>query len=150
MADRKSRTRSEPVSPDPNTGWLRRPEVIVEFIFDRGLLFVAVRNIGERPAINVRVNFNKKIMGLNGTRNISDLALFKNIEFLGPQREIMTLLDTCASYFTRKQSTKITASISYSDPENQKYKATINHDLQIYRELVYLNSPPDNLEAQDL
>jgi hypothetical protein len=151
MADRKSRKSGSSFSPEPATGpTLRRPEVIVEFIFDRGLLFIAVRNIGERHAINVSVNFNKKIMGLNGTRNISELPLFKNIMFIGPQREIKTLLDTSASYFKRKQSTKITAKISYSDAENHKYESTIDHDLQIYRELAYLNSPSDNPEAADV
>ncbi|MDQ5844146.1 MAG: hypothetical protein M3539_02495 [Acidobacteriota bacterium] len=127
----------------------RRPDVIVEFLFDRGQFFILVHNIGERPAIKVAVEFNKKLVGLGGAKDISALAVFKNIEFLGPGREITTLLDSSSSYFKRKQPTKISAQISYSDSENRKYKAVISHDLEIYRELAYLVSPPTSENNPD-
>ena len=117
-----------------------RPEVIVEFLFDRGLLYISVNNIGNRPAISVSVKFDKKILGLGGTREISALALFKNIEFLGPQREIVSLLDSSSSYFKRKQPTKISALITYQDLEKRRYEISIEHDLEIYRDLVFVES----------
>ena len=115
-----------------------RPEVIVEFLFDRGLLYISVNNIGNRPAISVSVKFDKKILGLGGTREISALAVFKNIEFLGPQREIVSLLDSSSSYFKRKQPTKISALITYQDLEKRRYEISIKHDLEIYRDLVFV------------
>ena len=115
-----------------------RPEVIVEFLFDRGLLYISVNNIGNRPAQSVSVKFDKKILGLGGTREISALAVFKNIEFLGPQREIVSLLDSSSSYFKRKQPTKISASIAYQDLEKRRYEISIKHDLEIYRDLVFV------------
>jgi hypothetical protein len=118
-----------------------RPEVVVEFLFDRGALFISVRNIGARPAARVAVKFDKRIMGLGGTKEISALPLFRNIEFLGPAREIVTLVDTSGSYFRSKQPTQFSVRISYLDLENQKYETTINHDLEIYRELSYIVSP---------
>lgn len=117
-----------------------RPEVIVEFLFDRGLLSISVRNIGDRPAIGVSVKFNKKIVGLGGSKDISAIALFRNIEFLGPGREVVTFLDASSSYFKRKQPTKVSAQISYNDPEGRRYESKINHDLEIYREIIYLES----------
>ena len=142
MADRKSQNaRSNKLTPGSAVGaGIRRPEVIVEFVFDRSLLFVSVNNIGDRPAVKVSVKFNHEITGLNGTRNISALPMFKNIEFLGPRREVMTLLDASDSYFRRKQPTKISVRISYADSKNQKYEATINHDLEIYRDVQYVTS----------
>ena len=86
----------------PDTDAVGRPEVIVEFLFERGLLFISVNNIGTRPAIGVSVRFNKKLLGLGGTKEVSALAVFDNIEFLGPRREIVTLLDSSSSYFQRK------------------------------------------------
>jgi hypothetical protein len=115
-----------------------RPDVIVEFLFDRGLFFVSVNNIGDRPAINVSVKFDKKMLGLEGRKEISALALFKNIEFLGPRREITSLLDSSSSYFKRKQPTKISARVTYRDLEQRTYEVTIKHDLEIYRDLVFL------------
>ena len=123
---------------------LGRPEVILEFLFDRGMLSVSVRNIGVRAAMKVAISFDRSFTGLGGAREISSLPLFKNVEFLGPAREIVTLLDTSASYFKRKQPTTIAARVSYLDADDRKYEATIHHDLEIYRELSWVSSTTDH------
>lgn len=142
MVDRKSQKsdRKELASSSTSDFGNRRPEVIVEFLFDRGLFSISVNNIGGRPASRISVEFDKKIWGLGGSKDISALRLFKNIEFLGPKREIVTFVDTSRSYFARKQPTKISARISYCDLEKKKYEVIIQHDLEIYRELAYLSS----------
>jgi len=139
MVQRKpQKTKSDPHSTPTAEVASGRPEVIVEFLFDRGLLYISVNNIGNRPALSVSVKFDKKILGLGGTREISALAVFKNIEFLGPQREIVSLLDSSSSYFRRKQPTKISALITYQDLEKRRYEISIKHDLEIYRDLVFV------------
>jgi hypothetical protein len=141
-----ARKGKEPIVESPSTGTAessRRPEVIVEVLFDRGMLFIAVNNIGDGAAYKISVNFNKKIVGLGGQKEISALALLKNLEFLGPNREVKILLDTSHSYFQRKQPAKVSARISYKDSGNRKYEATINHDLEIYRDLPYSTLNPD-------
>jgi hypothetical protein len=140
-------TTRKTVTPADNRDAGRRPEVIVEFLFNRGLFYISVNNIGERAALNVSVKFDKKIVGLEGTKEISTLPLFRSLQFLGPGREIVTFLDTSASYFKRKQPTKITARVSYQDADTQKYSETISHNLEIYRDLAYLNS--SSLEEAD-
>jgi hypothetical protein len=77
-------------------------------------------------------------VGLGGTKDISALALFRNIEFLGPQREIVSLLDSSSSYFKGKRPTKISALVAYQDLENRRYETSIKHDLEIYRDLVFV------------
>ena len=126
----------------------RHPEVILEFLFDKGLLSVSVRNIGTRAAMKVAVTFDRKFTGLGGSKVISSLPHFRNIEFLGPSREIVTLLDTSESYFKRKQPTKIAAHVSYRDADQRKYETTIDHDLAIYRELSWVASSAANREVQ--
>ena len=54
MAERKQRARKV-AGAETARG---RPEVIVEFLFDRGLLSVSVRNIGRRAALSVVVSFD--------------------------------------------------------------------------------------------
>src|SRR5438105_1231002 len=142
MVDQK---RTPPAKSDATEANCGRPEVIVEFLFDCGVFHIAVKNIGDHPAVGVSIKFNKKIVGLGGEKEISALSLFRNIEFLGPKREIVTLLDTSHSYFARKQPTKISVRIAYSDSAKQKYEATINHDLEIYRELTYLPAIENDL-----
>jgi hypothetical protein len=129
--------------PVPGDGTGARPDVIVEFLFDRGALSIAVRNIGDAPALNVSVAFDQTIVGLGGARDISALALFRNIEFLGPGREIAAFVDSSDSYFRREQPTKLSARVSYRDRAGRAYEDTVRHDLDIYRALGYLVTPND-------
>ena len=115
-----------------------RPDVIVDFVFEDGLLFVAVQNIGSQPALRVQVAFDPAFMGLDGSTSIAELPLFRNIEFLAPSRTIRTLLDSSAAYFARQEPVRITAAISYSDRSGQKFSCVILHDLAIYRDLAFV------------
>src|SRR6185295_15723227 len=116
-----------------------RPEVIVDFIFDNGLFFISVENIGDRPALKVTTVFDQKIVGLHGSREISALPLFQGIEFLAPQKSIRTLLDSSSSYFRRNEPTRISVRITYSDSSRKRYTTTIHHDLDIYKDIAYLS-----------
>ncbi len=115
-----------------------RPDVIVDVDFDDGLLYLVVRNLGDRPALDVRTTFKRKLIGLGGRRDVSALALFRNISFLAPHKEIGTLLDTAASWFATRRTTTITAVVVYRDAEGRDYRGTMTHDLEIYREIAYL------------
>ena len=115
-----------------------RPEVIVDFIFEGGLFFIAVQNISDVPACRVSTRFKPSFNGVEGTKQISELALFRNIEFLAPRKEIRAFLDTSASYFHRQEPLLITAQVSYEDGNGIKYATTIRHDLSIYIELGYV------------
>ena len=115
-----------------------RPDVIVDFLFEDGMLFVAVQNIGSEPAQQVHVAFDPPFKGLGGTASMAELPLFRNIEFLAPARSIRTLLDSSAAYFARREPERITASISYSDRSGHKFSCTILHDLAIYRDITFI------------
>src|SRR4029453_7441962 len=108
-----------------------RPDVIVDFVFEDGVLFVAVQNIGSVPAVRVQVAFDPPFKGLGGTVAIPELPLFRNIEFLAPSRSIRTLLDSSAAYFARQEPERITATTTYSDRAGQKFSCIIVHDLAI-------------------
>ena len=116
----------------------RRPEVLLDVVFDDGLLFLAVSNIGGAPALGVSFDFEPTLRGLGGTRDLSELALFRNLEFLAPGKEIRTLLDSSAAYFGRDEPTKVAVRGRYRDASGRSYETTIHHDLAIYRELAYV------------
>lgn len=115
-----------------------KPHVIVDFIFDDGLFFISIMNIGDRPAFKVSIKFDREILGVEGSKEISALPLFQNIEFLAPQRKIVTFLDNSASYFRRGEPTKISARVSYQESNGTKHATTIKHDLAIYKEIGYI------------
>jgi hypothetical protein len=127
---------------------VKAPQVIVDFVFDKGLFFIAVKNISEQPAYKVSVKFSHKIYGLGGAREVSALPLFRNIEFLAPRKEIATFLDSSDSYFARKQPTKLKLQISYLDAEGDKHSDSIVHDLEIYRNLA-LSGRPESMVISD-
>ncbi|MGI8917399.1 MAG: hypothetical protein ACR2H6_02270 [Pyrinomonadaceae bacterium] len=134
--------KSKSVPEDRNTSVASKtPHVIVDFVFERGVFFITVRNISEQPAYKVSVKFDQKLFGLGGAREVSALPLFRNIEFLAPQKEIATLLDSSDSYFARKQPTKIKVQISYRDAEGDKHDVSISHDLDIYRTIAFIEGP---------
>ena len=144
MAQSKSPSRSEsPRSKPTREAKTVSPAVIVDFIFDDGLFFISVNNISDRPAYKVSTEFDHKLVGLGGAKEISALPLFRNIEFLAPGKVIRTFLDSSDSYFARKQPTRITAQVSYRDAEGEKHKVSIRHDLEIYRELPFIGKPED-------
>jgi hypothetical protein len=119
------------------------PVVIVDFTFDQGLLFVSLRNIGGLPAHRVSVRFSEPIFGLGGEKEVSALPLFRNTEFLAPGKEIATLLDSASSYFGRQQPTRIEAEVSWFDQEKRRHTATIRHDLEIYRDVAFVEGGAD-------
>jgi len=114
------------------------PDVIVDFEFERGLLFVGVRNLGARSAVEVSTRFDKPFRGLGGARKMNELPLFKRIEFLAPGKEIRTLLDSTAAYFARDEPTLLTATVSYRTAVGEQRRHAITHDLSIYRDLAYV------------
>jgi hypothetical protein len=116
----------------------RDPEVILDVVFERGLLFLVVANLGDGPAHRVRVKFAERFSGVGGTRRIDRLALFRRLEFLAPQKSIEVFLDRSASYFARDEPTSLTASISWRTPEGERHTSTVHHDLEIYRDLGYI------------
>ncbi len=117
-----------------------KPEVIVDFIFEEGLFFISVQNISDVPAYKVSTRFSRRFRGAGGTKRVSDLPLFRNIEFLAPRKEIRTFLDTSASYFKREEPMLISVRIAYQDSAGKTYKTTIQHDLEIYGEIGYVKN----------
>jgi len=113
------------------------PYVIVDFVFDRGLLSISIKNIGSRPAFGVRVEFSHRLMGVEGTVEISALPLFSALEFLPGGKEISTFLDSSASFFRSKQPVEITTCVSYQDARGARFTNAIRHNLEIYREIGY-------------
>ncbi len=114
------------------------PEAIADFVFEDGLIYISIKNIGTKPAYHVSVQFDKPIVGVEGKKNISDLALFRGIAFLPPQKEIRTFLDTSDSYFRRKEPTVISTEIRYENRRGKSHVNKIDHNLEIYREIGYI------------
>jgi len=114
------------------------PDVILDILFEDGLLFILLKNIGQRPAYQVITTFDAQIHGPGGARVINGIALFHKLSFLPPGREIRTFMDNSAAYFARSEPTRFKAHIQFQDHNGRKFLNVIPHDLEIYREIAYI------------
>lgn len=112
--------------------------MILDVVYDRGLLFLALVNTGDRPAYGVRVKFGERFSGVGGSKRIDRLTLFRKLEFLAPRKTIEVFLDRSASYFARGEPTRLTAAVSWRTTEGERRRTTIVHDLEIYRDLGFI------------
>jgi len=104
------------------------------------MLFISLKNIGERSAYGVTTKFDKPLLGLGGSKCISDMQLFRQIEFLPPAKEFLQLVDPVAAWFKQRRSAKINITIAYQDRDGHRFRERIAHDLRIYRDLGYLRT----------
>jgi hypothetical protein len=119
------------------------PEVIVDFVFHDGLLYVALQNISDLPAYDVRAGFDPPFRGLGGEQETSALRMFRHTPFLAPRRIIRSFLDSSAAYFRRGEPRSITVRLSYRDADRRKYSRTLQHDLGIYEDLAFVAPSPE-------
>ena len=114
------------------------PQVIVDFVFDGGLLHISVKNIGNDSAYRISVVFEPGFRGIEGSTDISNLAVFNHLEFLPPQKEVVTFLDRSASYFRRNEPTRITTKITFHNSRGKEFCNVITHNLEIYRDIGFV------------
>ena len=111
--------------------------VVVDIVFESGLLYLELANLSDRPALNVNCRFDPALADLQG-RDVSELPLFRHVEFLGPRRSIRTLLDSTHGYFARKAPARVAVMVEYERPGEVRRSTNLAHDLEIFRDLTYL------------
>ena len=111
--------------------------VVVDVVFDGGVLYLELANLADRPALHVGCTFDPPLTDVQG-RDVSGLPLFRHVEFLAPRRRIRTLLDSSAGYFARQQARRVTIAVEYERPDGPRRVTEVAHDLEIFRELAYL------------
>jgi hypothetical protein len=116
-------------------GYGRLPEVIVDFDVRDGLLYVSLRNVGDAGAYEVITRFDPPFRGLAGQKDIAGMSVFRKTEFMAPGKAFVQLVDSFASYVSRKEPTRVSATISYRDRHGRQYTDVINHDLRVYLDL---------------
>ncbi len=116
-------------------GASRRPEVIVDFEVEDGLLTIHLRNIGSRSAYGVKTTFDRRFHGLDGKKCISEMRLFRRLEFMAPGKDLSQFVDVLGHYAKRTEPMRIGATLSYRDREGNHYEDRIVHNLRIYLEL---------------
>jgi hypothetical protein len=118
-----------------------RPEVIVDFNCSQGLLFILLKNIGARSAYNVRTVFDHPLRGIGGQKCISELQLFRCVEFIPPGKEFSQFVDPIAAWFKRGHASHYAITIHYDDRDGNSFAEHITHNLEIYKDLGTISCP---------
>lgn len=113
-----------------------RPYVLAEVLLEQEWLLLVVRNIGLRPAVDLHIRWEPRFSGLGGEQATSELPLFRELSYLGPGREICTLLDSRQAYFARGEPARLVAYLQYRDEQGSRYQHTIRHNLEVFRDLA--------------
>ena len=111
--------------------------VVVDVVLEDGVLYLELANLADRPALNVTCTFDSPLVDVQG-RDVSELRLFRHVEFLGPRRRIRTLLDSLSGYFARKAAARVTVAVEYERPGEPRRTTEVAHDLELFRELAHL------------
>lgn len=110
--------------------------VVVDVVFEDGVLYLELANLADRPALNVECSFDPALVDAEG-RDVSQLRLFRHVEFLGPRRRVRTLLDSVPGHFSRNAASRFTVAVHYERPGAPRRETGVTHDLELYRELAY-------------
>jgi hypothetical protein len=110
--------------------------VAVDVVLEEGLLYLELVNLADRPALTVRCSFDPPPVDVQG-RNVSELRVFRHVDFLGPRRRVRTLLDSVPGYFGRQGETRFSVAVEYERPGTPRCTTKVTHDLELYRELAY-------------
>jgi hypothetical protein len=110
--------------------------VVVDVVLEDGVLYLELANLANRPALAVTCSFDPPLVDVQG-RDMSELRLFRRVEFLGPARRLRTLLDSVPGYFGRQAPTRAVVTVEYQRPGQRRRATTVTHDLELYRELAY-------------
>lgn len=106
--------------------------VVVDVVFDAGLLHLELVNLGDAPALDVTSSFEPPLIDAHG-RDVSELLVFRRLGFLAPGRRIRTLLGPSSAYFE-----SVTVQVEYSRAGRERHTTRVTHELAAFRELAYV------------
>lgn len=106
--------------------------VVLDVVFEDGLLYLELANLGDVPAVDVTASFDARLIDAHG-RDVSELLLFRGLAFLAPGRRIRTLLGPSSDH-----SERVTVRVEYVRPRGERMQTRITHDLALFRELAYV------------
>ncbi|HWJ32620.1 MAG TPA: hypothetical protein VNR59_09790 [Gaiellaceae bacterium] len=106
--------------------------VVVDVVFEGGLLYLELVNLGDRAALDVACSFKPPLIDAQG-RDVGELRLFRRLAFLAPTRRIRTLLGASSEY-----AESVTVTVEYTQAGGDRRGSRITHDLGAFRELAYV------------
>jgi hypothetical protein len=106
--------------------------VVVDVVFEDGVLHLELANLADRPALGVTCSFDPPLADAAG-RDVAELRLFRRMGFLGPRRRVRTLLGPAGA----EGPDRVAVTCEFERPGERRRSTTVTHHLEAYRELAY-------------
>lgn len=111
------------------------PEVIVDFECEEDSLFIIIANVGFSSAHRISIRCDKEIRDFRG-KQITEMAIFRRIEFMPPGKRIRLFVNSFAAYLKEKQPLRPVFTVTYFDREQKKQTDVIRHNLTMFKGIV--------------
>jgi hypothetical protein len=125
-----------PKAPQRSEGGGPRPQVILDFEYENGLIFISLQNVGSAPAHDVSVKFDKPLLGLGGEKRVGSMKMFTELTYLPAGKKLRTLVDTFQSYRARKQPMRVSTVVTYRGERRARFREKSTHNLAVYQDIV--------------
>jgi hypothetical protein len=117
-----------------------RPHIIVDIdlVKNKPGLNLRIKNIGNGVAYDVKILWTPDLVSSDGL-NYSKEGLYNNINYMPPDKEIITLFDSI-SYFENESLPRLyEVSVNYNDEEGKVYMENYIINLSIYTHVSYIS-----------
>lgn len=111
--------------------------MILDVVFEDGLLFFELQNRDSVPVTDVITGFNRPVLAPDGTTDLTQLRVFQKVSFLAPGKAIRVFVDSAAAYFARRQPNILRVELTWNRAGTDM-TTIISHDLRIYRDLPFV------------
>ena len=116
------------------------PVVLLDLDYTDGAFELVLVNTGPDPAFDVRVDFSRQLVGIGGSKAISELPLWKRLSVLRPGREIRVFYDSAPNVFRTKGKRKFAAPVKWRTSAGATETAVYQHDFDTYRDMPQITS----------
>lgn len=114
--------------------------VLLDLDYTDGAFELVLANSGPNPVFDVSVEFSHPMLGIGGTRVISDLPLWKRLTLLRPAKEIRVFFDSAANVFRKEDQREFTATVRWRTGNGAAHEAVYEHSFDTYRDMPQIAS----------
>lgn len=111
------------------------PVVLLDLDYIYGAFELVLVNIGTDAVSDVGVSFSRDLIGIGGTKVISNLPLWKHVHLLRPGREIRVFFDSAANVLRAGPQEPFSATVAWHTFDGERHTATYKHHFETYRDM---------------
>lgn len=111
------------------------PNPVLDFELIDESIYIRYYNASDIEAYNLSVEFSHSIPGFHGTRKISSLAVFRELNYMAPNKEFLIYVDDVGSFFEVLNIDSVRVDLKYQNKTGRRMSKSITHNLLVYKDI---------------